>query len=392
MIKPPRPPLRRSRAERRVTFALKVLALVALAAVVLSGVVEFLGRIPSVTVIVVGSIFFTYIVHPAVNVLRARGLPLIGAILLTYLGIVAVIAFGLAFVLPALFSDASALVKAAPDYARSAQAWVSDPNDPLVGRLPPEVRDNLAKLPDQAVKFAQDYAGAAASRAIAFVASLVGFVATVVVIPILSIYLMFEAPEIVGALLRALPAKSQPKARAIVADLDKALGGFIRGQLTVGATIGACITIALLVLRVKYAVLIGVAAGLLDIIPYVGAIVGFVPAVTIALFTEGWQHALVVAAVFVLIFQAEGHFIAPRIVSDSVGLTPLMVIVAILIGGELGGIGGMFLAVPIAAVLRVIALHAVPGLRRPEPAPVPVPAAPPPPNPAPPKQAQNART
>ena len=157
-----------------------------------------------------------------------------------------------------------------------------------------------------------------------------------------------------------MPEDARTKTSAIVRDLDGALGGFIRGQLLVGATIGACITIALLILHVRYAVLIGVLAGLFDIIPYVGAIVGFVPSVGLALVDDGWQHALVVAAVFIGIFQLEGHFIAPKIVSDSVGLSPLMVIVAILIGGELLGIGGMFLAVPVAAIMRVFILHAFP--------------------------------
>ena len=84
------------------------------------------------------------------------------------------------------------------------------------------------------------------------------------------------------------------------------------------------------------------------------------PSVGLALADDGWRHALVVAAVFIGIFQLEGHFIAPKIVSDSVGLSPLMVIVAILIGGELLGIGGMFVAVPVAAIVRVFALHAFP--------------------------------
>jgi predicted PurR-regulated permease PerM len=118
-------------------------------------------------------------------------------------------------------------------------------------------------------------------------------------------------------------------------------------------------------LHVKYALLIGVVAGIFDVIPFVGAFVGAIPAVTLAFLNDGWQHALIVAVVFGLIFQAEGHFIAPRIVSESVGLTPLTVIIAILIGNELLGIVGMFLAVPVGAALRVIVLHAMPQVRRP---------------------------
>ncbi len=364
---------RRSRNERRVTYALKVLALIALVAVMLSAIVEFIGRIPSVAVIIIGAIFFTYIIYPAVRYLNDR-MPLIWAILVVYIGIAGVIALGVSTVAPALINDSQTLVKSIPEIVHSAQASLTNPKNPIVAHLPVSMRQYLASLPPELAHRAQGYGGEAASRVLSLLASVVGLLATLIVIPVLSLYLLMEAPQLTRDLMRVIPLKSQPKALAFLHDLDNVLGGFIRGQLTVGATIGVCITIALLVLHVKYAVLIGVMAGLLDVIPYVGALVGFVPSVTLALANDGWQHALIVALVFAGIFQAEGHFIAPRIVSESVGLTPLMVIVAILIGGELLGIAGMFLAVPIAAVLRITILHALPNARKP-PTVMPIPAA-----------------
>jgi len=255
------------------------------------------------------------------------------------------------------------------------QHFFTDPNNPIVARLPDSVRAYLAKVPAELAQFAGGYAGTAASGVLAIVLSVVGLIATLVVIPVLAAYMIIEAPRAIRSLLYAIPERARPEAILLLRDVDRVLGGFIRGQLLVGATIGACITIALLVLHVKYAVLIGVAAGLLDVIPYVGAVVGFVPAVSLAFFNDGLQHALIVAAVFALIFQLEGHFIAPKIVSDSVGLTPLAVIVAILIGASLLGIAGMFLAVPIAGVLRVILLRALPALRQAPPVEPPPPIA-----------------
>lgn len=358
------PPVHESPSvERRVTYALKILALVILGALALSAILSFFGRIPAVTVILVGAIFFTYVIYPAVKFLRDR-MPLVAAVLLVYLAIGGIVTIGIATVAPALISDSQALVKSSPTLVHNAQTFVSDPNNPIFARLPTAIRDYLVTLPVDLEHRARGYAGEAASRAVGLLASVLGLLATLVVIPVLALYLLMETPELIRALLRIIPLSAQPKTLALMHDLDNVLGGFIRGQLTVGATIGVCITIALLLLHVKYAVLIGVTAGLLDVIPYVGAIVGFVPSVGLALANDGWQHALIVALVFAAIFQAEGHFIAPRIVSDSVGLTPLMVIIAILIGGELLGIGGMFLAVPAAAILRVIILHAVPNARR----------------------------
>ncbi len=364
-----RPLVRRSRGERRVSYALKVLALVMLSTIALGAVLEFLGKIPSVTVILIGAVFFTYVIYPIVRFIHNRGASLGIAIALTYLCIIAVVALGLTFVLPPLIDDATSVVAATPHFVNVARDYLQDPTNPVIAHLPPPARAELAKVPTQLAAFAQDYAGLAAGRVFAFLASVFGLVATVVVIPVLAIYLIFEAPDFIAAIVRAMPERARPKTLAVFHDIDSVLGGFIRGQITVGAVIGACITIALLILHVKYALLIGVVAGLFDIIPYVGALVGFVPSVLLALFNDGWQHAVLVAVIFVVIFQAEGHFIAPRIVSDSVGLSPLMVIVAILIGGELGGIGGMFMAVPIAGIVRAIVLQAVPGVRIDPPSP-----------------------
>lgn len=342
-----------------MTYALKVLATIVLVAMCLSAILTFLARVPSMVVIGVGAVFFTYAIYPIVRWLNAR-IPLLWAIVIVYAFIVAILAILGLTIVPALASDVQSLVASAPHFVRVAQDFVDDPKNPIVTHLPVPVRTYLATLPIQADALARRYAGQAASGAFAVVLSLVSLVATVVVIPVMSIYLMIETPGLLRSFTLRLPPRFQAKAGVVLRDIDTALGGFIRGQLLVGAVIGFCIIAALLILHVRYAVLIGVVAGLFDVIPFVGAFVGFVPAVLLALVDDGWQHALIVAVVFVALFQAEGHFIAPKIVSDSVGLSPLMVIVAILIGGELLGIAGMFLAVPLAAIVRVIVLNAFP--------------------------------
>ena len=360
-MKPNAKPVRRiSLVERRVTFALKIVLLIAVSAIVLSVVGDFIARIRSVAIILIGAVFFTYLIYPIVRRLHRR-LPLIWSILIVYLGIALIVGFGIAFVAPVIAGEVQALVKQYPRIIHDASAQVNNPNNPLLVRLPQGMRDYLASIPSELGTLGQNYAGQAASQALGLVLSAVGILATIVVIPVISIYLMIEVPDLKESLVEFIPPGGRPKALAILKDLDTVLGGFMRGQLLVGAVIGTAITVMLLVTHVKYAVLIGVAAGILDIIPYVGAIVAFIPATTIAYFSDGWMHALVVAVLFVLIFQLEGHFVSPRIVGESVGLTPLLVIIAVLIGAELGGIGGMFIAVPIAAILRVLILHAKPN-------------------------------
>jgi predicted PurR-regulated permease PerM len=396
---PDRPRIRRrSRAERRVTYALKVLTLVALAAVMLFAVLQFVGRIGSVAIVVIGAVFFTYAIYPLVKRLNTY-VSLGWSIAIVYLGIGALAAFVFAFVFPALYDDVQSLAHATPSIVDGLQRQLADPKNPLVERLPEPARDYLAKVPEQLVAFGERYGAEGASRVLNFVVSIFALVATVVIIPVLSIYLMIEEQSIIAGFMRVMPEKWRPEAASVLRDLDSVLGGFIRGQILVGIVIGAFITVALLVLHVKYAVLIGVAGGIGDIIPYVGAFVGFVPAVILAFVNDGWQHALVVTIVFIAIFQLEGHFIAPKIVSDSVGLSPLTVIVAILIGGELQGVLGMFVAVPVAGILRVALLHALPRARAPvaaiaateAPPPLDLPQAVVAPAPVAPKKARSAR-
>jgi len=358
----PRRPI--SRGERQVTYALKVLALISLAAFMLFNVLSFLSRISSVAVILIGAIFFTYVVYPLVRRLNER-LPLSAAITIVYAAIVLVIALGIAIVVPPLTTDARDLIANAPTIEKNAVTFIADPNNPLFAHLPLSVRTYIEELPVELSNLTQKYAGEAATKAIVLLLSTVTIIATCIVIPVLSAYMMLDAENLKRYAIAAIPVKARPKTLAVVADLEKVLGGFIRGQFTVGATIGVCITVVLLVFHIKYAVLIGVFAGLFDVIPYVGAVVGFIPSVLLALFQDGVSqgalfHALYVAIAFIAIFQLEGHFIAPKIVSDSVGLSPLWVVIAILIGGELLGIGGMFLAVPIAAMIRVLLVHFIP--------------------------------
>ncbi len=351
---------RMRRADTRVTYWLKVLALISLAVFMLLSTLQFLARIPAVTIILIGMIFFTYLIYPAVRWIHRRGVSLGLAIAIVYAAALGIVAFAVSFVVPPLIHEIKQLASASPGFIRSAQTFINDPNSPAFHFIPAEVRDYLGTLYSQIGDYVQRYATQMATGILGIVLSAFSVVATLIVIPILSIYLIFEAEGLTTAAIGLIPMKARPETLRVLADLDRVLGGFIRGQVIVGATIGVCIAVGLSIMHVPYAILIGVAAGVLDVIPYIGAIATFVPGVALAYSSGGWQHALIVALIFIGVFQAEGHFIAPKIVSGSVGLSPLVVIVAVLIGGELLGIPGMFIAVPIAGMLRVLREHFVP--------------------------------
>ena len=153
-----------------MTYALKVVALIVLSALILSAILEFIGRIPSVAVVVIGAIFFTYVIYPAVRWLNTR-LPLVWSILIVYVVIVLIGVIAISTVVPPLYDQAQQLVKSTPALVRNAQTFLADPNNPLVAHLPAQVRSYLATVPPQLVGLAQKYAGSAAAGVVSMSSS-----------------------------------------------------------------------------------------------------------------------------------------------------------------------------------------------------------------------------
>jgi sporulation integral membrane protein YtvI len=174
--------------------------------------------------------------------------------------------------------------------------------------------------------------------------------------PVLAFYLLHDWHELIAAVLRTLPARWRHETVLVLRDIDKVLAGVIRGQVTVAVIVGVLVSVGLYLLGVRYALIIGILAGLLDIIPYFGAFIGATPAVTVALLYSPWL-ALKVALLFFVIHQLEGTIIGPKILGENVGLHPLAVILFLFIGEELGGLPGMLLGVPAGAVGKVLLGH-----------------------------------
>ncbi|MDE2483211.1 MAG: AI-2E family transporter [bacterium] len=343
--------------EARVTYALKLLLLLALALYLGSLVLAFLARIAPVVYIAIGAVFFTYLIYPLVSRL-ARRMPMVAAIAVVYATLAVALAIAGWLVIPRIAGDVSDLVRNWPQLAASINAYLSDPNNPILSRLPDSARDEVLQIPVAAAQWLREHGFETVGRVMSVALGAFAAVATFVVVPLLSAYLLLDLARLRAAMLRLIPDERRDDVLAFLGDVDRIFGGFIRGQLLVALCVGVMLTIALLAMHVRYAFLLGLLAAFGDLIPYVGAILTFIPAVGIALANNGWVNAAIVAGLFVGIYEIEGHLIAPTIVGSQVKLSPLMVLLAILIGAELGGVLGMLLAVPIAGILRVIVLRA----------------------------------
>lgn len=180
----------------------------------------------------------------------------------------------------------------------------------------------------------------------------------IVTIPVLTFYFMKDEEKIGDFIKGSVPICLQSWVFPLSRQVDKVLSGFIRGQLLVALFVGVASGISLIILQVEFAILIGIIAGITNVIPYLGPIMGGVPAAVIA-FLDSPMKALWVVLAFVVIQQTESSVVSPRIVGQRVGLHPTMIILALLVGGSLWGFVGLLIAVPLAAILKVFIAAAI---------------------------------
>ena len=198
-----------------------------------------------------------------------------------------------------------------------------------------------------------------ANRLNLFLANLPDVLSTVtlyILSPVIAIYLLSDWKGIGAKFFRIIPQRWRMEWRRLWQDINHVIRQFVRGNLVVAVIVGILIGIGVKLVGMEYALLIGLICGIFDLIPYFGPLIGAVPSVLLAL-TKSPAMALKVALIILIVQQLEGNIISPKLMGDSLGLHPLLIVFALLAGGEIAGVWGMFLSVPLAAVTRVVFNH-----------------------------------
>ncbi len=195
--------------------------------------------------------------------------------------------------------------------------------------------------------------------------SIIGLLSLAVLIPIVTFYFLLDWTQILERLRSLIPRRLEKKTIGVLRECDAVLGSFIKGQLLVMILLGVIYAVGLQLIGISVGLIIGITAGLLSIIPYMGFAIGLAAAVTACLFQYGvdWWHLGLVAAVFVIGQFVEGYILQPFLLGDRIGLSPVAVIFAVLAGAQLNGVLGMFLALPVAALLVVFFRHIIGAYR-----------------------------
>ncbi|MEX1660515.1 AI-2E family transporter [uncultured Thioclava sp.] len=292
-----------------------------------------------------------YFLDPLADWLERLGLSrAVSTILIALVGVLAFVVLSLA-VLPMLVRQLGQLIALAPDLLASFQAFLTDRFPNLVQNS--VVSDTLTAVGD-AIK-AQG--GQLASTLLSSAMTVVNLVIFIVVVPVVAFYMLLDWDRIVAKVDSWLPRDHAPTIREIAHNIDRVLSGFVRGQVTVCLILGTFYAIALMLAGLQLGLLVGAVAGALTFIPYIGAIIGGTLAIGLALFQfwGDWLQIGIIAGIFAFGQFMEGNIITPKLVGDSVGLHPLWLLFALSAFGTLFGFVGMLVAVPVAAVIGVVA-------------------------------------
>ncbi len=264
-------------------------------------------------------------------------------------------------ILPPLFGQLQTLALNVPDYTVKVATRVLPLIEPLRDRLglPPlslqELQSEVAQRAGQVLAVLGAVAGKVAQGGLA----LFNLLALLFLTPVVTFYLLRDWEKLLGAIDSALPLDHADTIRKLARQSNEAIAGYVRGQALVCITLGSIYAIGLSVVGLQFGLIIGLIAGGISFIPFVGTFVGATMALGMALaqFPPEWIGVIKVAAVFLLGQTLEGNVLSPKLVGDRVGLHPVWIMFALLAGGSLFGFVGILVAVPVAAVIGVIVRH-----------------------------------
>lgn len=289
-------------------------------------------------------------------VLHGRGFSRVFSILVVYLMVFFLMTVAILYLVPIVTQEYESLRSNEKFYLRNAADVLDNLYDLIAPQVPAAVKEYVPDLTARVMDEMQKLGARLIQHAIFVAKSLLLFVVMIVIVPFLTFFILLNADEYRSAFIALIPRERKKEVSEVLQEINAMLARFVRGQLLVCVIIGLSVAAALKVLGIPYAELIGIFAGAIDIIPYFGVAMGMIPAIVLA-FSKGPLFVFTVFMVLYFIHWLEGHTIVPNVVGQSVGLPPLIIIVALIIGAETLGILGMFLAVPVASVLRVIINH-----------------------------------
>jgi len=300
-----------------------------------------------------------YLLDPVTDRLESLKISRTFSVLVLMAGVFSLVTGIGLLIFPLLKLQAEHLVSNLPNYIAIMQEWMY----PLLGVVgePEKIQGILNRELLKVGELPLKVISSITSILWGSVAGLFSFIlllANLVIIPVVMFYLLRDYDLINKKMLSFVPARSREQVLSLIKEIDGVLAGFVRGQLMVGLIMAGLYSIGLFFCGTPMSLFIGLLAGLASLVPYLGLVFGFVPAAILTFMqTQDWVLVFGVVGVFAVVQGLEGMIITPRIVGEKIGLHPVAIILAVLLGAEFFGLVGVIVSVPVAAALNVLFTH-----------------------------------
>ena len=266
-------------------------------------------------------------------------------------------------IVPPLFAQSTELISKLPVFVteaiNSVEGWNKEYSNSIPEPLRSEIGGILAaigwiidNLGNIVLSYLQGFLGRVAVAAVHAFSLVIGLI----VVPIFVFYLLKDREKVRESFVDIFPADSQIHVVYVLRILNRVVGAYVRAQVTLAAVVGFFISIGLILIGIDYAILLGVVAGMFEFIPIIGAWLGFIPALVVVLSTSP-DKFIWVLLLYGGVQLMQGAFLVPRIQSFAIKIHPLLILVSIVIGSEIGGLWGVILGPPIAASTKELIVY-----------------------------------
>jgi len=295
------------------------------------------------------AIIITYILNPLVEMLTEKKMNRTAAVALIYFILIGSIIVALVFIVPIIILELNKLIDTLPFYTSEVQRIFANIKTTYLASLPISLQEVVDRNINRMEELLLDLLQKVADAIIGIFSSIL----SIILVPILSFYFLKDLDKIKHNAIFYIPSSYRKIVIQWFEKFGNTLGRYLRSQLLVSLIIGILTTLSMVIIGVDFAFLIGIVAGFTNIIPYFGPLIGIMPAIAIAMLRYPDKIPWIIISM-IIIHQLESGIISPYIVGEHVGLHPITVIFALLIGGTFFGLVGLILAVPIAALIKLI--------------------------------------
>lgn len=317
-------------------------------------VTQFLG-IVGMPIVISG--LFYYILNPVVNALEEKGIHRNIGILLLFVLFLGLITLGILVLIPKIENQFNIFLEDWPMYWKTIEIKTNDFfKHPIFQNFSGPIEDSVTTIFNAIAGTVRNITKNAFSGIGSVVGKFTNVLVTVVTVPFLLFYLLKDGSKIALFIESLLPTKIRQKTMTVLKDVNDKLSTYVRGQITVAFIVAILFIIGFSLIGLKYSMTLGLLAGLLNLIPYVGSALATIPAILLAL-VDGPKMLVAVIIVFVLEQLIEGRLVSPLILGSQLDIHPITIIFVLLSAGKIFGVMGVVLGIPIYVSIKVIVVH-----------------------------------